>query len=172
MTTYFTVDRLGTLAEGQVIGLQKYNDISPNFLQQHVDELFPEGVSAHGESYFLRNREDNISGPNIELYFEYVRRALYPTRVSRFQAMFAARSLPEAEAFRIRLKAPEAPIWEVHADDSLAVNMNLLIENNSILVKSYFAGLYWKGEAGPDTSPVWEVLLKLPVRVLRKASQR
>ncbi|MEZ8709349.1 hypothetical protein AB6H46_23970, partial [Vibrio alginolyticus] len=55
MKKFYTVDRLGTLSSGTVIDITKYDDVNPEVLQSHVDELFPNGGSAHGENYLLKN---------------------------------------------------------------------------------------------------------------------
>jgi hypothetical protein len=169
MPTYYTVDRLGSLMPGQVIDLKRYDDVRPVELQRHVDDLFPLGVSAHGERYFLKNRTDNVADPRTELHFEYVRRALFPERPSRFTSVFAATSIEGAKDFRSRFGKPNDSIWQLEADHGFAANMNLLAgDENTILVRSYCANAYWQGEAGPSPSPFWEMLLPSPVRVVRQ----
>jgi hypothetical protein len=101
MPPFYTVDRRQTLHQGFQIELVKYNDINPPELQVHVDEMFPEGVSSHGEFYFLRNSSHHgLANPSIELVFEYVRRAKYPDRPSRFQSIFAFELPQQAAEFR------------------------------------------------------------------------
>ena len=69
MNTYYTVDRAGTLREGLVINLVKYNDIEPVHLQEHVNSMFPEGVSRHGEHFFLRyDSLTSQTSPSIEIF--------------------------------------------------------------------------------------------------------
>jgi len=74
---FFTVDRRQQLKqEGQLIELAQHNDISCRFnsidllygddpeqeFQNHLDSLFPLGVSDHGDTYFLnRNLFYNAS---------------------------------------------------------------------------------------------------------------
>lgn len=53
-----TVDRKRGLVEDQVIGLVRYSDLDPPELQAHMDELFPDGVSFHGDFYFLNSELD------------------------------------------------------------------------------------------------------------------
>jgi len=53
MSSYLTVDCNRTLKENQIITLAKYSDIKPPELQIHIDYLFPDGVSHHGNSYIL-----------------------------------------------------------------------------------------------------------------------
>lgn len=78
MNTFFTVDRVGTLTKGLEIDLVKYKDIRPAELQNHVDSMFPKGVSRHGDYYFLGNESfAKVTNPSIEILFEYVRRARY-----------------------------------------------------------------------------------------------
>ena len=68
MHSFYTVDRSGRLSKGLVIGLVKYDDITPNELQRHVDELFPSGFTNHGEQYFLKNTSvPTLVSPQVEL---------------------------------------------------------------------------------------------------------
>jgi len=167
MNTYNTVDRAGTLREGLVINLVKYNDIEPVHLQEHVNSMFPEGVSRHGEHFFLRyDSLTSQTSPSIEIFFEYVRRAFYSDKPSRFQSFFAFLSVDDAIRFREDFGSDKNSIWEVQARKSFQADMNLLKCGDTILMYSYLANKYWQGEPGPD--PFWEVLLLPPVQILRK----
>lgn len=157
------MDRLGTLAEGQVCRLEKYADVNPQVLADHVEELFPDGVSAHGERYFLRaDAQALIVNPMLELFFEQVRRAAFAKRPSRLQSMFAVETLAEANQFQAQHGG--VAIYKVSAEVIFRGDMSLLQMGNSTLVVSWFAYQYWKGEAGP-ADPFWEYLLKCPVHV-------
>jgi hypothetical protein len=165
MAVFYTVDSQGRLYKGLKIALVKYRDVRPTELQVHIDAMFPEGVTSHGELYFLRNASHpRLASPQIELVFEYVRRAMYPHRPSRLQSFFAFESLTQAVEFRRRFRNDQGVVWMVEADKFFQADMHLLTTGTSILLYSYFAGKYWKGEPGP--SPFWEVLLAPPVSVL------
>lgn len=172
MTIFYHIDRLGTLRSDSVIGLTHYRDINPEALQQHVDQLFPEGVSSHGERYFLRNDTPAIViSPIIELLFEYVRRSSYADKPSRFQSFFAFRSLSDSRNFLEKFCNSQGTIWEVEYDESRAfrADMNVLTLRNSLLVSSYRAHRYWQGLPDPSGEPpVWEYLLRPPVTILSR----
>ena len=166
MIELFTVDRAGTLREGDVLNLTKYADIAPPELQVHADAMFPLGVSRHGNQYFLGSgSKGSVASPAIELLFEYVRRASFPDRPSRFTSWFATESITDAATFRARYCAGTGVIRRVQAPTTHRANMHLLTSNQTVLVYSWFAHLYWSGEAGP-VQPFWEHLLVPPVEIL------
>ena len=79
-------------------------------LEDHLLELFPEGLSLHGWQYLL-DRHDFIRHPvtndvfvnhtwQVELTFEMVRRAVFPKMNSRLQSYFAWETLDDARNFR------------------------------------------------------------------------
>ncbi|MBV1839302.1 DUF2441 domain-containing protein [Photobacterium ganghwense] len=167
MNKFYTVDRKGSLSTGTVIELTKYDDVNPKVLQEHVDSLFSNGVSSHGENYLLKNgSHGQISSSAIELLFEYVRRANFPEIPSRFECSFACETIDEAVKFRAAFGNPTDPIYEVFSENSFFKgNMALLDNDQTSLVCSYFADEYWKGNQGPRPSCFWEVLLQLPVTI-------
>ena len=147
-----------------------YTDISPTELQGHVDEMFPEGISRHGDSYFLNNKSSvGATSPSIEILFEYVRRACYPDEPSRFQSFFAFESLESAKLFRIGFGCCKNTIWKVHAMKAFRADMNLLAFESTVLRHSYYANLYWQGRPGSD--PFWEMLLVPPIHILNKVEE-
>jgi hypothetical protein len=169
MPKFFTVDRAGQLQRGMVLNLKQYKDIKPAELQAHVDTTFPNGISPHGNTYFLTNttlaKETNSA---IELLFEYVRRSDFSDCPSRFQSIFAVESVDDAVEFDRKFGNGNSRIWEVEAKSFFRGNMNLLnFGNNTNLVYSYFAHMYWRGERGPiEVQEFWEILLVPPVRVI------
>jgi hypothetical protein len=167
MKTFYTVDRAGALFDGAVIDIVKHDDISPKNLQIHVDSLFPNGVSSHGDRYFLKNdSHGQITSAAIELLFEYVRRANFSGLPSRFESLFACETIEDALKFRSYFGKPSDSIFEVFSDrTSFKGNMALLDNNQTSLVCSYFADEYWNGNQGPLTGCFWEVLLELPVKI-------
>lgn len=172
MPIFYTLDRLQTLRENLNVTLVRYSDITPPQLQLYVDELFPEGVSTHGERYFLRNTSrPNELSPSIELLFEYVRRANFPHRPSRFQCMFGFETPNDTVKFREQFGNNQGVIWEISVEQYFKANMSLLRFGDSILLYSYFANKYWAGEAGSDPNPFWEILLIPPIKVIRKISE-
>ncbi len=168
MPVFFTVDRLKTLHQGSVLRLTRHTDLEPPEAQEHADALFPDGVSTHGNSYLLSGNSDpKLASPAVELLFEYVRRASFPEKPSRFQSLFAWESIEEAIAFRGKHGGPDAPIWRVEAEEFCKADMSYLKRGTSILVWSCFAHSYWRGEG--TESPAWEILLVPPVSVLNRA---
>lgn len=177
MARFYHIDRTGRLKRGDVIELTRYDDINLDYLQHHVDSLFPEGVSVHGERYFLQAGTEAVTNtmgfsPIIELLFEYVRRSNYPHRPSRFQSFFGFESQNEAINFRKNYGNSIGDLWEVECDDAqtFKADMNNLTLQNSLLVLSYRASCYWEGRPDPDTNktPTWEILLKPPINVVKK----
>ncbi|MBR8279100.1 DUF2441 domain-containing protein [Burkholderia vietnamiensis] len=101
--------------------------------------------------------------PATELIWEYVRRAHFPDRPSRFTSTCAWKELDEARAWRSRSGAPNAKIWRLDAEEGFVANLSLLHVGTSTLRASQFAHAYWAGEHGPALDgiapPCWEVLL-------------
>lgn len=171
MREFYTIDRLGTLKEGEVFNLTRFSDLNPKELQTHVDLMFPDGVSRHGDEYFLKNSSRaNVASPAIELLFEYVRRAYFKDCPSRFQSWFGVESVKDAVAFRNEFGGGVGSVWVISAKRFFRGNMRLLTSNQTTLVYSYFANIYWRGETGP-ISGFWEVLLQPPIHVIRKVPE-
>ena len=167
--TLYTVDRLDFLSANYSVDLKKYTDLDPPFLQHHVDELFPEGVSSHGNQYFLNSKSNPmLSAPQTELIVEYVRRACYPQCPSRFQSLFAVETIQQAQQFRQKYDGDSGSIWQIEVDTTqiFKADMNLLGVGASILVSSFAAHEYWKGNMSSD--PFMEYLVQLPVIIKTK----
>jgi Protein of unknown function (DUF2441) len=164
---FYAVDRAGSLVPGMTIDLKRHDDVNPDFLQKHVDSLFSDGFSTHGDRYLLTNSSrGNISSPAIELLFEYIRQAHFPERTSRFQSFFACESIEDAKIFRNQFGAEENRIFEVLATSGhFRANMNLLNNNQTSLICSHLGHEYWRGNTVSAFGEFWEVLLTLPVTI-------
>lgn len=168
MKRYFTVDREKSLRENQIIDLIKYSDVKPPELQNHIDFLFPEGVTNHGELYMLKGKIP-ANGVNqvVEIIFEYVRRSHFPSCPSRFQSVFAHEDIDQAIKFRNEYGKSDSLIWEVESDPAFKADMRLLTLKGSLLVLSYNAHRYWKGFPSGN-NPIWEFLIVPPIKVVRR----
>ena len=169
MPIIFHVDRSKSLSSGDVVELIRHTDIEPDYLQAHMDEMFPEGVSSHGERYFVKYVPiGDTQDPANELVCEYVRRSHFVERPSRFESLFAFRNLVDAEAFRASKGPTDARIYEIECEDTFFADLNLLrLVGCSALEASFFAHEYWGGHEGAPYfgAPVWEALVRPPVVV-------
>ncbi|MCI3206435.1 hypothetical protein DBA20_15860 [Pandoraea capi] len=84
MATYFHVDRRARFRAGLEIDLIKPDLSATPDLSQHMNLLFPAGVSQHGLQYLNVDVKAGNGEPAIELLWEYVRRAHFPDRPLRF----------------------------------------------------------------------------------------
>lgn len=169
---FYALDRNKSLAENQSIELKCHNDISPKILQEHVNILFPEGVTKHGDTYFL----DSYSKPShvnglLELIFEYVRSSYFQNKPSRFQSIFAFKKLEDVAVFIKKIGYQgEYKIWKVECSNFFKADMNLLKVANSNLEMSKNVHLYWDSKPVTDldanATSLWEYLLVPPVKVI------
>lgn len=174
---FYHVDRLKELQMGLVelrSDYREFDDICRSF----ATNLFPEGMSRFGFIYSAPVSQDNASFyPAItESVFEHFRRLYFPERPSRFQSFFLAEDLASALAWKESLSdSQESIIWEVEETnyfkaDALwrdAVN-NWMTEKQIVSMPMLYnqAMFYWSGTA--SHTPRWELIAKLPVRVLRQ----
>lgn len=176
MPLYF-VDRAGYCQPGMTLELLRDPPFEmldlPGFLAEsetraHLQSLFADGLSIHGWHYLLERLSYPQMGsvnfvnydPSLELAFEHLRRADHASAPSRFQSYFAWESFADATAFS------QGAIFELEADDQYRVDQNWLRFGYQVVHTSLCATRYWSQVASP--SPKWEILLKPPVRVLRR----
>jgi hypothetical protein len=141
-------------------------------LRAHVAELFPDGLSLHGWQYMVE-RHDFIRPTNsdalfvnhnmvVELVFEYVRRAVFPSRCSRFQSFFAWESLEMARAFRKEGQA----LYRVESSSIFRADQSWLTLGVQNAIASLSAHRYWSGAPSrgkyslPRPSALWSALIR------------
>lgn len=166
---FYTLDRANSLSKDHIIMLDIFNDITPREFQDHINILFPEGVSRHGDWHFLNSKASAIGiNENIELIFEYVRRAYFSDKPSRFQSFFAFDSKEDTLEFQSKYgNGLNFPIWKVKCENFFKCDMKLLHLKGSNLAISYNAHLYWLGKTNSE-DPLWEYLLIPPVNIIEK----
>lgn len=166
MTTYYTVDSGNYYSPGMV-ARPITPSIQPIELHNMVTNLFPRGVSKHGDGYFLS--ANAIAGQinfSIDWGLEFYRRAMRPSTPSRYECIFACETLAGAVAFRSQYRSPNSPIYEVEADEDLIHrgDMALLNNTNCCLVYTYQIEHYWAGTTFLQ-QPFWEILIPLPATI-------
>ena len=181
---FYSVDRSGLYQTGGTLDLWQQDPVlgrpfwrlpdsfEAGDLRAHVAELFPDGLSLHGWQYMVE-RHDFIRPTNsdalfvnhnmvVELVFEYVRRAVFPSRRSRFQSFFAWESLEMARAFRKEGQA----LYRVGSSSIFRADQSWLTLGVQNAIASLSAHRYWSG--APSGTPRWEILLAPPVRVMER----
>ena len=171
MPIFYHVDRQSRLSEGQILTLtHPVIQCPPEIpdLQNLGKQMFPEGVSRHGDQYFYSASKTNEKDPILEILLEYYRLAYFSHRPSRFQSWLGVESLDDAVYFQKHFCQGKGIIWQVETEQYFKAQMNL-ISHQTVLVFSYLANLYWSGQTVPQiSSPFWEIILVPPVKVLHK----
>lgn len=181
MATAFTVDRRGSLDEGQLLERVRI-ELSPAEIDidKHLSHEYSEGLSQHGVSYLFRADQDPALFQNqgIEHFFELARRIYRPNAPSRFQSMFGTESVEEARVFRDEMARnnagpADAPIRELHFETD-AIRVDMLGLNQTTVASraiTYRTMRYWRGEPNGAVSCQWELIIPLPIRVGRTVSE-
>jgi hypothetical protein len=174
MASAFHVDRIGGLQAGERLGLfMPWTDALADPTLQHVAQLFPTGVTRHGWGYLLSDTlvfPPRLAGCDeaalaamrnhaIELLYEYVRRAEFGDRPSRFQSVFAWESLQDAQRFVAASGAAAPTIWRLEGTITFRADINLVTLAGSMRTTSEAAHRYWRGAGDPTRTPHWECFL-------------
>ena len=183
MWSGFSVDKHGSYCAGGSLVLWAQDPKNRPFwrvpgrfekkeLEDHLVELFPEGLSPHGWRYMLDRYEfirDAISSDafvnhtwQVEFTFEMVRRAAFPKMNSRFQSYFAWETLDAARGFRKDAQS----IYRTQAEKGFRADQNWLTLGTQGVATSLCAHRYWSGAASSES--LWEIVLCAPVRIVDK----
>lgn len=161
----YHIDRFGHISENQKIDLVKniYTDITKNI-------YYKNGLSSHGLHYYL----DDASNKNfaIDIIFEYERLLNHPEKLSRYEALFAFDVNGVIEFVKDKeLNDNFFKIYEIDAKYYERHNMNL-VRGWSHCMISKWAKLYWedKDDLNKEKIPVYEYLVKLPIKIGKEIS--
>ena len=166
---YYHVDRAGRLGSCRVIEL--FDDYELNgdpglckALGAHAAELYPEGITEHGNRYIFDSTENSL----LESSFELVRMLKYPSKLSRFQAFYAVSGEQLGRMMKKIGANSNTDVYEVSAECIERYDMNLLL-GNCFLMQEYYAEQYWSQKTSGN--PLFEYLMKPPVQIIRKLSK-
>lgn len=176
MTEYYHVARvIGSLIPGQVLKPE-------HWAKEHNEDtdvlasLMPRRISHHGRNYIGSIKvEPPDSSVTLEMLAEFIRQSHFKHRPSRFSSLFAWKTLDDAKRFALTYPPPatengaipECEFWLVQSlKPVFEADMAWLrfIENWSRTLVALYR--YWSGTLSQQ--PVIEVLLPLPVRVVRQ----
>ncbi len=137
-----------------------------------IIKMFNGKLSAHGKTYFYNQFVYNGSGFSvhdsavIEYTYELVRQIHFSKAPSRFQSFFAVESIEDAQKLRNETFSGHGDIYEVECEDFFKADMKLLYTGICFAGNQILANKYWSGESSDN--PLWEILMKEPVRIIRK----
>ncbi|WP_431196925.1 hypothetical protein [Pseudomonas entomophila] len=101
--------------------------------------------------------------------FEWVRRARFPNRPSRYQSIYAVDNLDSAVRFMSDYGSAGHAIYELSSPDAFRGDMRLITApKQTPIVSSYFAELYWQGLPWHEGEPIWEWIVPCPVTIGRR----
>jgi hypothetical protein len=136
-------------------------------------DLFPSGISKHGELYlhnpFKSVPPDYSTTRNeyiIETTFEIIRQLKFPERKSRFISSYGCLNLDDARKIRDNVFQNKGSIYLVSCEKFFMADMNYLKQAASIIGIQIVAEKYWSGQNTPE--PFWEILMEPPVKIIEK----
>lgn len=160
---FYHVDRADTLKNLKTIELI-HPHVLPAELNETLLELFPDGLSFHGDQYAIESFEGQQASTSAEQIFELYRRMYFPDKPSRFQSFFAFTSLEDAINFA--LKYPFFKIYEVSIDhDNYHIGDMNLVKGETIIQCHKLALDYWSERLSNE--PLKEALLIPPIHIDR-----
>ncbi|MFD2640024.1 hypothetical protein [Piscibacillus salipiscarius] len=169
---FYHLDRIGSLEIGKEISLNPiYVNSNSKEISNHIKELFKEGISKHGLQYINALQGNNAQ---TEWFFEYVRRSNFQDKPSRFQSFFGFSTLDDIERMKSKLNISGGTIYLVQSSQYFRADMNLLGIQQSYLMFSLLANIYWSGETYKELNskfgfkPLWEYLLTGEIKIIDK----
>jgi hypothetical protein len=190
---YFHVDSDARLAAGDVMVPRAIPDGLGEPFRDCIDGLFPDGVGTWGFAHLFESTGeeliyDDLIGADhgihgedrdrairrarnrvIELIAELVRVNWAPQRPSRLSSVFAYATIRAARDFRGTCTNPNAPIWQIEAEDAFGCDASWLsLADNMLKVVNRMTN-YWAGETRSGSSEIArEFLLNGPVTVVAR----
>lgn len=183
---FYHVDSWDSFETGQVITLNEIptdsitshiingERIPENSIQSILSEYYSEGLSFHGLRYTGTHPQVNPAQINqtrksffYEQFLENIRLNHHPSKLSRFQAFFACKTVEDAKNFadKYRNDNDEVKIWKVKGEAKHKGDYQLTELPAQYGAALQMAMMYWRGESC-NKNPFWEYLLRPPVKVL------
>ncbi len=134
-------------------------------------------LSVHGNLYFRDWNTPDVQR-DIEITLEYIRSVKFPHLPSRFQSIFASKTLKECEFWinKFGIKEYNLVILEsenyteldcswITPQPEMEVNLQTRCAPYSLGAMCDIANMYWSGEK--TNTPIIEVLIPLPCKVIK-----
>ena len=158
---FYHVDRTDTIKNLKTIELI-HPHVLPAELNETLLELFPGGLSKHGNQYAIESFKGFHTETSTEQIFELYRQMYFPDKPSRFQSFFAFTSLEDAKNFA--LKYPFFKIYEVSIDhENYHIGDMNLVKGETIIQCHKYVLDYWSGRLSNE--PLKEALLIPPIHI-------
>ena len=145
-----------------------------------ITDIYPEGLSRWGNYlYPQRSNAQNAGMMVYETIYEYERRLNFPDLPSRFQSIFATKSIEDLKIWLPTFQARNIPffIWKIDTLDSSVIELdsNYLaggdvfgLQAFSPVLTSFAANKYWKGSM--TDNPRKELLVSPKIKFIENIS--
>lgn len=167
---FYHVDRSLRLQNKNIV------ELSPYVSETLYGSVF-NNLSVHGNLYFRDFNKLSIQR-DIEMTLEYVRVVKYPHLPSRFQSLFASKTLQECDFWIKQFGIKEYNLVTIECDDyfcfdcswitpqlGMVVNLPTRCSPFSLGAMCDIANRYWSGEK--SNTPILETLIPLPCKIIR-----
>ncbi|MEX2238804.1 MAG: hypothetical protein WEB00_14870 [Dehalococcoidia bacterium] len=145
----------------------------------HVQNL---QLAEHLMNINLNRNDGTVTNGLTEIVFETVRDEEFATRTSRLRAVYLFPDLGDVNPFRERYPSRWYTLYEVSGPEELdAQRLDMKVLDAAVHSATWekpmvtqieglrgFARQYWQGEPNNAEPPVWEILTKMPVTVVRQ----
>ncbi|QBX23685.1 hypothetical protein Javan146_0008 [Streptococcus phage Javan146] len=147
-----------------------------------ITNIYPEGLSRWGNYlYPQRSNAQNAGMMVYETFYEYERRLNFPDLPSRFQSMFATKSIEDLKMWLPTFQARNIPffIWKIDTLDSKVIELdsNFLaggdvfgLQTFSPVLTSFMASKYWNGSM--TDNPKKELLVSPKIKFIEDVSNQ
>lgn len=138
-------------------------------LKEQLGQLNPNDQFRLKELLMKKEQLDHyLISSDIELIFELVRRVNYSECISRFESFFATDFDGMLSMYEtISSNGSNVKIYEVECENYERHDMSLLKRGSNLQIDGS-ADLYWSGKS--SEKPLYEYLLKPPVRIIRQVN--
>lgn len=160
--------------------------------REFCQEKFPNGIGQFGDKFTCTCAVDSVDSKVFakEIFLEYIRQIKAPSKISRFECIFGAKTPHDLEMWFLHLcsfyklenLSNDASVYILDCEDA----SNLYFETNAywrdikaydnngkevynIAYEYYMCCKYWEGAKVSDLANSYpEILVRLPVKVIKK----
>ncbi len=167
---------------------QIYELLEPDFsiiddsMKHVITNNFPEGLSHWGNYLYPKRANFQTAGMSVyETIYEYERKLNYPEKPSRFQSIFATKSIEDLKLWIPTFQGRNIPffIWKIDTLDSKVIELDsnflaggdvLGLQTFAPALTAYVAKEYWNGSMTGD--PRKELLISPKIKFIEDVSNQ